>query len=182
MRTLLHGSTRRARGDPVEEAAAELLVGDGGRGAGGGLDERRRGDWIGYVLAGDALRTVRVAVGQDDIDRVRSTLLAIEAMPADRIGTTYAARLVREVPAGDTRLPSRALTVDGGGQLAADPRGRDGTETLSRQFQFDLELPAGATTLRLGTRVYVRFAHPPEPLAVQCARRLRQLFLSRLHV
>lgn len=142
----------------------------------------RRGDWIGYVLAGDALRTVRVTVGQDDIDRVRSTLLAIEAMPADRIGTVYPARLVREVPAGDTRLPSRALTVDGGGQLAADPRDRDGTQTLSRQFQFDVELPAGATALRLGTRVYVRFAHPPEPLAVQCARRLRQLFLSRLHV
>lgn len=142
----------------------------------------RRGDWIGYVLAGEALRTVRVTVGQDDIDRVRSALLTVSAMPADRIGTAYPVRVLRAVPAGEDRLPSRALAHEGGGLHATDPRDEQGTRVLSRLFQFDLELPPEADGLRLGTRVYVRFGHPPEALATRLARRLRQLFLSQLHV
>jgi putative peptide zinc metalloprotease protein len=49
-------------------------------------------------------------------------------------------------------------------------------------FQFDLQLPDEVTGLRMGSRVYVRFEHAAEPLAVQGWRRLRQLLLSRFDV
>ena len=49
-------------------------------------------------------------------------------------------------------------------------------------FQFDLRLTPALDDLRIGTRAIVRFRHDPEPLAAQALRRLRQLFLSQLHV
>ena len=65
---------------------------------------------------------------------------------------------------------------------STDPRDPNGLKTLQRLFQFDLELPAEVGPLQIGTRVFVRFQHRPEPLARQWARRLRQLFLARFDV
>ena len=74
------------------------------------------------------------------------------------------------------------MSTEGGGSHVVDTRDPDGLTTLVKVFQFDIELPPDLPGLRFGTRVLVRFRHPPEPLALQAARRIRQLFLSRLHV
>jgi putative peptide zinc metalloprotease protein len=49
-------------------------------------------------------------------------------------------------------------------------------------FEVELELPDGTDVRHCGGRVFVRFDHGSEPLGLQWARRLRQLFLSRFHV
>ncbi|WP_426210203.1 hypothetical protein [Massilia sp. TWP1-3-3] len=141
----------------------------------------KRGDMLGYIVA-PTQRTVRAVVGQDDIGLVRSALVRIDVMPADRIGQAYGARIVRAVPQADERLPGKALTLEGGGTLVQDPRDPDALRTLTKVFQVDLQLDELPPDLRIGTRVYVRFRFKPEPLFAQVGRRLRQLFLARLHV
>lgn len=141
----------------------------------------RKGDLLGYVVQ-DQRRTVRVAVAQDDVDLVRSRLVRVDVRPAERLADAYPATLVRAVPAAKDQLPSAALSSEGGGKIAADPRDPKGGKSLASTFQFDLELPAEAPGDNYGGRAHVRFVLEPEPLAQQWYRRLRQVFLAQFHV
>jgi putative peptide zinc metalloprotease protein len=176
----------------AEERAGQLIIRSGTRGRfvlaqePADLPGRfvKQGDLIGYVVDGAADR-VRVVVTQDNIDLVRRHTRAVAVRFADRLDVVLPATLIREVPAAKTQLPSPALSTQGGGQQALDPRDPQGNTALERIFEFDLALAsplAGATAPAYGSRVYVRFEHQPEPLVSQWWRRLRQLFLSRLNV
>lgn len=140
-----------------------------------------KGDLLGYILSGPA-RLVRVVVSQDDIALVRERYAGVEVKVGDRVERTYSARRIREVPGGHDQLPSKALSLEGGGTHATDPHDPNGLKSLQRLFQFDLELPEEVGAVQVGTRVHVRFQHYAEPLAEQWGRRLRQLFLSRFNV
>ncbi len=149
----------------------------------GDLDGRyfAQGALIGYVLSG-SLNTVRVVVSQEEADLVRAHTRGIELRMVDQPWHTLRARSAREVPGGSERLPSKALSLDGGGVFATDPRDSSGLKTLGRTFQFDLELEQPLTEPNFGMRAYVRFEHDWQPFAVQTYRRIRQVFLSRLTV
>ena len=140
-----------------------------------------QGSLLGYVLSGSS-RVLRVVVSQEDVDIVRARTREIHVKLADRPQQTYRARLVREIPGGSESLPSKALTLEGGGPHATDPRDPNGLKTLARTFQFDLELSENLRDLRFGTRAHVKFEHEPEPLMAQIYRRVRQLFLGQLSV
>jgi putative peptide zinc metalloprotease protein len=141
----------------------------------------RKGELFGYVIQ-DAPTIVRVVVSQDDIDLVRSRLSRIDVRLAERAANVYPATLVREVPAAKDKLPSAALSSEGGGQVVADPRDPKSGKTLATTFQYDLQLPPEASSQSYGGRVYVRLAFHPEPLAQQWYRRVRQAFLAQFHV
>jgi putative peptide zinc metalloprotease protein len=147
------------------------------------LPERfvKQGELLGYILSTPP-RWLRVVVTQDDIALVRERRAAVEVKIVDRIEQTWPARVHREVPGAHDRLPSKALSLAGGGPHGTDPRDPDGLKSLQRLFQFDLELPPEVGPLQIGTRAYVRFHHHAEPLATQWGRRLRQLFLARFNV
>ena len=140
----------------------------------------KEGQLIGYVLPPGS-RIVRAAVKQDDIDLVRSRLRRVSVKPAEQVAAVVPARMVREVPAGRDELPSKALGGTGGGALATDPRDPQGTKTLQRVFQFDIELLSDESPAAFGSRAYVRFDHHWEPVGYQLWRKLRQLMLSRLY-
>jgi putative peptide zinc metalloprotease protein len=143
-----------------------------------------RGDLIGYVIDKPEL-VARVVVSQDDADAVRSATREVQVRLAHLPGQVLAGRLQREVPAGAEYLPSLALSTEGGGQLATDPRDTKGARTLARTFQFDVAVPlaeAGKAKVFFGEHVHARFEHPPEPLAFQWYRSVRRLFLSQFHV
>jgi putative peptide zinc metalloprotease protein len=141
----------------------------------------KQGEVLGYVL-GEGPRVARVVVRQSDIDEAGFAPTAVEVLLSHAIDRVVAGRIVRQVPAGASSLPSRALASHGGGQVAVDPRDPQGLRTLERMFQIDVELtePQGPTAY--GERVHVRFVHPPTPLAVQGYRALRRLFLSHFDV
>jgi putative peptide zinc metalloprotease protein len=139
----------------------------------------KRGDVLGYVTGPEA-RMLRVVVLQADIELVRQHLTGAQVKFPDRPGETFTATVIREVPAGSDKLPSKALTEAGGGRLAVDPRDPNQLKTLQRTFQFDLALPVAAPA-QFGERALVRFAHGNEPLGWQWYRRIRQLFLARLN-
>lgn len=142
----------------------------------------QKGNIIGYVVdAADAL-SLRVAIDQNHIDLVRNQTRKIDVMIADWHGEQLRARFVREVPGGVTELASPALGIGGGGHIAIDPRDPNGTRTLARVFEFELEMDDADTGILLGKRVWVRFDHGTMPLGFQMYRSLRQLFLRLYNV
>lgn len=140
----------------------------------------KRGDVMGYVLPTTGAQLVRATVAQEDIDLVRNHVHATRIMLTDHLNQALDAVSVREVPAGDDKLPSPALGSLGGGVTVVDPKDDHGTTTLNRVFQFDLQLAAPVMQAGFGGRAYVRFDHDWEPLGVQLWRRARQLLLSRV--
>jgi putative peptide zinc metalloprotease protein len=139
------------------------------------------GDVLGYVTPANA-DLVRVVVMQDDIELVRNQVLGIEARIPGHFDGKHVATIIREVPAANDELPSKALGASGGGRVASDPRDGKGSKSLQRLFQFDLKLDSDLQDIGFGSRVYVRFEHNWEPLGYQFYRRIRQLFLSRFYV
>jgi putative peptide zinc metalloprotease protein len=137
----------------------------------------RKGQLVGFVVS-PASATVRVLVSQGDVDLVRARTTRVEVKLASRLGETLDAKLRREVPAASARLPNPALSTDGGGLVATDPRQPNTPTALERWFEFELELPAERARA-LGERVYVRFEHGWEPLAWRLWRAVRQVFMKR---
>ncbi len=140
-----------------------------------------KGDIVGYVVGEDD-PVVRVVVPQNDIDPVRRNVVKVEVRPADDIGHALPASILREVPSATAEIPHLALSTVGGGQVLLDPSKADHPKPLESLFQFDLRVAGGMGRSRLGGRVYVRFEHPPEPIAYRIGRAVRQLFLRQLNV
>jgi putative peptide zinc metalloprotease protein len=137
----------------------------------------KEGDLIGYVVPDEAA-IARVAVTQADIDLVRGRLYSVRLLPVGARADEAATRVLREVPAGQYALPTKALGQSGGGGVAVDPRDPDGMKALRRVFQFDVDLPPSARTEKFGSRIYVKFDHGWQPIGWQAYRRVRQLFLE----
>lgn len=143
----------------------------------------RKGELLGYVTA-KARPVARVVVQQESVDMVRLATDRVSVRFAHRPEVVTGGRIVRQVPAGDEYLPSRALASEGGGRIATDPRDQKGAKTMERMFQLDIELTGEdvARNAFFGERVYVRFDHETEPIGLQWYRAMRLLFLSYFHV
>jgi len=141
----------------------------------------RKGDLLGYVI-GKAQPLARVVVSQEAIDKVRLATDRVRVRRVDQPQRAWEGKVLREVPAGGEYLPSSALAVEGGGEIAIDPRDTKGPKTLERIFQIDVELDDKSHVNHFGQRVFVRFEHQMEPLSIQIYRSIRLLFLSSFNV
>ena len=141
----------------------------------------KRGELLGYVLDPAAV-TGRVVVYQEDVDLVRYKTREVQVRLPENIPETVSANLLREIPAATDQLPGRALTLEGGGKIAIDPRDRLGIKAFQKVFLFDIELPTFKGLYNVGGRLYVRFDHGYEPLVYRWYRDVRQLFLRRFNV
>ena len=140
----------------------------------------KKGDLLGYVI-GQMQPLVRVVVPQAAIARVRADTESIHVRMVDRPDVVLDGHILRAVPLGNELLPTRALSTEGGGEIATDPREKD-VKALSRMFQFDIGVDAPWPITSFGQRVYVRFEHGRETLASQIYRTVRLVFLSRFGV
>lgn len=140
----------------------------------------KQGQPLGYVIPGATL-TARVVVSQQSVDLVRGHTERVLVKLAEQISDTIPARILREVPGASDRLPSLALSQAGGGEVAVDAAPGGTARSLQTHFEFEIELPS-ARAAGIGARVYVRFEHGNETIAVQSWRSLRQLFLRALTV
>jgi putative peptide zinc metalloprotease protein len=141
----------------------------------------RKGDLLGYVV-GNANALARVVVPQEAVDKVRLSTDRIRVRTVDHPHVALEGKVLREVPAGGEHLPSPALAIEGGGEIATDPREANGPKALQRMFQFDVELAGIGHVDHFGQRVFVRFEHQMQPLSVQWYRSIRLLFLTSFHV
>jgi putative peptide zinc metalloprotease protein len=158
----------------------------------------RRGEVAGHVVAGPS-RWLRCAVTQEDLDLIRRGHAAgegegegaragserphaVQVRLAQRPRELHQARVTRQVPGGEFDLVSPALGSSGGGEIAVDPAVREGTRSLRRVFDIELQLDEAGAQPVFGDRAWVRFDLGATPLGWQWALRLRQLFLARLNV
>ena len=142
----------------------------------------RQGQLVAFVINPADTAVVRAAVSQDDIGLVRQNVRKVDVMPAGKRAQSVSAQMLREVPGGTHQLPTAALGFSGGGKFAVLPSDTTGKTTLDRVFEVEVALPAQARADYLGMRMFVRFDHGYEPLAMQAWRSLRQLLLRRFGV
>ena len=140
----------------------------------------KRGTPVGYILNADNMQ-IRALVDQQDIDQVRADTRKVEGRLTENVNQIFSTRILREIPAASQELPSIALSLEGGGPFALDPRQPDKPLAIERLFQFAIAMPPGLT-YNIDERVYVRFIHTPEPLALRWFRSIRQTLLKRFAV
>jgi putative peptide zinc metalloprotease protein len=141
----------------------------------------REGTVIGYVIP-PTTGTLRILVAQADIDLARNRIESISVRLAEHPDTAFQARIVREVPAAASELPSKALGLGGGGNFLTDPSDPKGLKSLQRLFQFDIALADPPARIGYGGTALVRLQLQWEPLGTRIYRRVRQLFLGRFNV
>jgi putative peptide zinc metalloprotease protein len=141
----------------------------------------RRGELVGYVLKRSNV-TARVVVQQADVDFVRNRTVGANIRLPEEVSESMPCVIQREVPAATDQLPGRALTQEGGGAIAIDPRDKLGIKAFQKVFLFDIGIPEYEGLYNPGGRVYVRFDHGKEPLVWRWYRTVRQLFLKRFNV
>lgn len=140
----------------------------------------QKGVPVGYVV--DFSRAVvRVVVNPADVDPIRYRTRRVEGRLAASVDTLYPARIEREVPEASRELPGMALSLEGGGGVALDPKQSDKPQSFEKLFHFDIVLER-AEIRGIGERVYVRFEHDPEPLAYRLHRSVRRLLLNQFGV
>jgi putative peptide zinc metalloprotease protein len=134
------------------------------------------------VVATDDV-TIRVVVPQDQIDLVRQRTAEVDLRLAHAFFRPIPATIRRELPAAVHEMPSAALGLAGGGDIATDPGDASGTRAFEQTFLIDIA-PAGLDPADLwtGERAFVRFDHGAEPFGWRLLRGLRGLFLKRLDV
>ena len=140
----------------------------------------RRGVQLGYVVDFSKV-TARIVVSQRDIDRVRTETRGVVARLAGKLNEEFTAFIKREVPAASSNLPSLALSLEGGGELALDPREKEEVRAYEKLFHFEIVIE-GTKLETIGERVYVRFSHDPEPMAVKFYRGIRRTLLSKFSI
>ncbi len=141
----------------------------------------RQGELIAYILNIER-PTVRVVVPQADVDQIRNRTRRVDVRLAERVSEVLPATVIRTTPGASETLPSTAMGSTGGGVIATDPRDPHGTKTLEKVFTVDVELAKPGGAVYVNDRVYVKFNHGFEPLAVQWYRSLRRLFLRWFNV
>lgn len=140
-----------------------------------------QGSLLGYVAAFSDL-TVRVAVPQQTLDRVRRHTHSVEVRLAADASRSIPARIQREVPRVSDQLPSSTLGSQAGGSIAVDARDETGVRAMEQIYQLDLALPGESVRGYIGGKIYVRFNHVAEPIGRQWLRSLRQVVLQRLQI
>lgn len=136
----------------------------------------RKGEAVGYLWP-VAAPTLRIAVGQNQAELVRSRTERVDFVLQRDRRNAYPATLAGAVPEGSMLLPSEALSTSAGGDIVTDPADPEGLRAIESLFQFEIAPDAPLTGAMIGERAIVRFDHGAEPYGYRLLRGLRQLFL-----
>jgi len=141
----------------------------------------QQGDLIGHVVDFEST-LIRAVVDQHEVALLEGQTKRVEVRFAERIASRYEATIQRIVPAASDRLPSTALAIEGGGEIAIDPYAQRPDIALRGFFEVEIAVNLENTLVKPGGRVFVLLDHGTQPLWRQLYRTLRQTFLSIDHV
>jgi len=138
----------------------------------------RRGEML-TVVAGFSDPIIRVVVPEAQADLVQNQTIGTQVRFASNMQEVYEAQIVQATPSLIRRLPSLALSTQGGGKFALDPSAPRGqTIALAPFAQLDLRLANQPTIFSYGDRVIVRFSHGDSPLIGRIYRATTRIFLK----
>jgi putative peptide zinc metalloprotease protein len=137
-----------------------------------------KGTIVGHVIE-PGKTIVRAVLTQSDVGLVRDQTTKIEVRLAEHNFAPQAASIVSQTPASTRELPSAALSDKGGGTFVTDPSDEHGLQLLLPVFVVDVQLK-DEPLKRIGGRAWILFDHGSQPLALQWARSIRQVFLKHL--
>lgn len=144
----------------------------------------RQGESLGRVVSDEDLKVV-VLADQNVGPRLRNELsigsevrIRLRGEPdREQVG-----RITRFNESGRRQLPSAALGLGGGGDIATDPDDPKSGQAARSYFEVELEIDneqAIASGFRPGQAVVARFSLPDRPIAAQAYRIIRQLLQNR---
>lgn len=139
-----------------------------------------KGAPLGYVVDFSKV-VVRVIVNQADVEHIRHDTRKIQGRLAGSFSNMFTTTIEREVPAASKELPSLALSLQGGGTVALDPKEGKTPQAFEKLFLFDLSLK-GVRVRGIGERAFIRFEHSSESLASKWYRDIRRMLLKRFGV
>lgn len=133
-----------------------------------------QGELLGHVLPATPDR-VRAVAPQYLADLLQDKLAGAQL----RLVTGEAGRgaILRLAPSATRRLPSPALSREGGGDIVTDPTDAEGLRTLDGIMEMDLSLPESMAGAPFGARVMVKLEFGNEPLGYRIGRAVRRVFL-----
>jgi putative peptide zinc metalloprotease protein len=137
-----------------------------------------KGKVIGHVIE-PGKTVVRAVLTQSDIGLVRDQTTKIEVRLAEQNFETRPASIMSQTPMSTRELPSAALSDKGGGTFITDPSDENGLTVPLPVFVVDVQLNDDPLK-RIGGRAWILFDHGSQPLALQWARSIRQVFLKHL--
>jgi len=138
-----------------------------------------RGTSIGKVIDDSRFDFVCVIPQQDASAVFSNVIRGSKVRLAGQADAPLSVTSITRIPAGQTRLPSAALGLQGGGNL---PTSSDAGGDIAAQSFYELRLGIqrnDAASLFQGISGEVRFKLPPEPIMAQAYRRLRQMLQAR---
>ena len=138
----------------------------------------KRGELLGHVADLRSLRLLAV-VNEQHIQLVRDSSVHIAVLGGNGRDADHPATILRLMPTATHQLPHIALTTEGGGTIARNPEAGERIEAIQRYFWVELDA-SRIPDACLDCRAYVRFEHPPEPLAFRVGRWIRRQFMSLL--
>ncbi|HYO10057.1 MAG TPA: efflux RND transporter periplasmic adaptor subunit [Tepidisphaeraceae bacterium] len=94
-------------------------------------------------------------------------------------GTTLKGGQARLIRGATQRLPSRSLTVAGGGDIVSDPRDQQGEFAQTPQHEMKVALPNPGNVFTSGQRAWVRLTVDKKPLIWTWANRFYQLIEAK---
>ena len=145
----------------------------------------RRGDKLGMIASVDEM-IIRAVATQEFPTELAAVGAEVEVRLEGRPDLQFKAKVKKTLPAGQTRLPSRALGYAAGGSVRTAIDDDRGTKAAERFFEIHLEPSPqadGEAGVRLmsGQRVMARFSMPARPLMAQWWQSLQRLVLERFH-
>lgn len=144
-----------------------------------------RGQELAMVQRTDKL-AARVVLPQEDIEPVVKQAFMtgskdpdaprrVEVRMSSDISAFLPAISVRKIPAAREHLPSAAVSHQGGGEIAIDPRDPTGTKPMQQQFEVVVTVNNPDGRYSPGQQAHVRFKLEKKPLIWQWGRRFWQL-------
>jgi len=138
------------------------------------------GSLAAYVIPDTQDRTVRLALSENTSDaKLDWQEIKVRAPGETGVVKSHLSKVTHLSTAATYAVPSPALTVLGGGNLAASMVDKR-VQLDSPAFDVEIAWPETATPLPIGSHVLVKLSRDSEPLGAQWLRRWQRAFLGRV--